>query len=375
MKLLFIFGTRPELIKLAPVITRCGSYNITSFCCSTGQHTDMLEEVINFFNIKIDYNLNVMRHGQSLADLGSRILKELPAVIQSLKPDFVVVHGDTITTFYASLCAYYHKIPIAYIESGLRSHNMLEPFPEEKNRVMTARLATYNFAPTMIAVNNLISEGILGETIIETGNTVIDAIELAKEKIKLPAKSHKSGIKRILVTMHRRENLPEGLISVCQAINKLVESHTDLEFIIPAHKNPVIREILRTQLTKSDRVSVCEALSYGEMIKTLCSTWLVLTDSGGLQEEVPSFEVPVLVLRNTTERPEGIKLGIARLVGTETHKIYDEITNLKNNSANYEKMINHINPYGDGFASDRILSSLINKNKMKNPKTSEVNTI
>ncbi len=332
IKLLFIFGTRPEAIKLAPVIQYAQKVDgIDAITCSTGQHKEMLAQVIDFFNLNIDYCLNVMTSNQSLSDLTSKLSQRLDHVITQVKPDWVIVQGDTTTCFVGSLIAFYHKTKVAHVEAGLRTYNLHSPFPEELNRQLVSKIANIHFAPTKLAEQNLLSEGVDKKKVLVTGNTVIDAIQIAKSKVFWKDAWQKNiGVvkdlieqssKYFLLTVHRRENQGEGMLSIFSAIKVLAESSPSIHFIFPVHLSPKVRESAYALLRGMDNIHLVEPLGYDEMVYCLKHCFLVLTDSGGIQEEAPAFGKPILVLRNTTERPEGVEAGVAKLIGTDEDDI------------------------------------------------------
>ena len=361
-----IFGTRPEAIKMAPVILKLNkddSFN--SMVAVTAQHRDMLDQVLHLFNIQPDYDLNIMAQNQSLFDITSKALLGLEAVLTTAKPDIVLVHGDTTTTFAAALAAFYLNIPVAHVEAGLRTHNLRSPFPEELNRKLTGSIATIHFAPTRLAKNNLLAEGTDETRIYVTGNTVIDAlIQTVRSDYSFkgtPFEDFKFENKRlILVTTHRRENLGAPMRHVYKALKALTEEFSDVEIIFPVHKNPKVRDIVAQELGNVDKVHLIEPLDYQPFANLMAKSTLIMTDSGGLQEEAPALGKPVLVLRDTTERPEAIDAGTVKLVGTDFEPIFTAAKLLLTDQKEYLKMSNAQNPYGDGHASDRIVSILKN---------------
>ena len=356
----FILGTRPELIKLAPLIiefkkNRC----INTRVIFTGQHREMLQQVLEIFQIKPDKDLDIMQPKQSLEYITCETIKSISYELRSHKPDLVILQGDTTTAFSSALAAFYQMIPIVHVEAGLRTDNILEPFPEEVNRRLISQISTLNFAPTDISKRNLELSGI--KNIFVTGNTIIDAIELVKDKLKPFKIKNKNNIdKLILMTVHRRENLGDKLLSIIQAIKKTLLDHKNIGFFIPMHLNPLVRDTLIEYLGKHERVFLSEPLDYLSLLSVMKSSYFVLTDSGGIQEEAPSLGKPVLVIRNTTERLEGIKSGNAKLIGTNAKKISFEIDNLLRDKKLYKKMSKAQNPYGDGNASKRILNYCLN---------------
>jgi UDP-N-acetylglucosamine 2-epimerase (non-hydrolysing) len=368
MKLLIIFGTRPEAIKMAPVINALKECpEIKSKICVTAQHREMLDQVLNLFEIKPDYDLDIMKKGQSLTDITNVMLNEIGLVIQEVKPDIVLVHGDTTTTFVASLAAFYQQIKVAHIEAGLRTGNIYSPWPEEANRRLTTTLTNYHFAPTEGAKQNLIQEGVDINSITVTGNTVIDALFTITEKIistcfsgqlleQLPFLNNSSVPKIVLITGHRRENFGQGFEEICQAIHELSKKHTDVKFIYPVHLNPNVREPVNRLLSNLYNVHLIEPQDYLPFVKLMNASYLILTDSGGIQEEAPSLGKPVLVMRDTTERPEALEAGTVKLVGTRHKSIISEVSKLLTNSSEYKKMARAHNPYGDGNACKKIIN-------------------
>jgi len=377
IKTLFIFGTRPEAIKLAPVILKCkehkDKFNIK--VCVTAQHREMLDEVLNLFNIKPDYDLNIMKDNQSLFDITSIGLRKLEKVINEVKPDIVIVQGDTTTAFVASLVAYYLKVKIAHIEAGLRTEDKFNPFPEEMNRRLVDCLADFYFAPTEWARNNLIKEGFNERKIFVIGNTAIDALLLSVEQLKdkniqfrIEQKFKRGyGIifnkrKTILVTAHRRESFGKHFESICYGLKRIIEKNLNTQIIYPVHLNPNVQKPVREILTTSDRIYLIKPLNYLSFVWLMMKSYLVLTDSGGIQEESPSLGKPVLVMRRKTERPEGIEAGVAKLVGVNSEFIFQATSELLEDENLYQKMAKISNPYGDGKAAERIahiLSSLV----------------
>jgi UDP-N-acetylglucosamine 2-epimerase (non-hydrolysing) len=373
LKILVVFGTRPEAIKMAPVIKELEKEKTIDLkVCVTAQHREMLDQVLDLFEIKPDYDLNIMKKNQDLYDITSNVLLKLKGVLNDFKPDIVLVHGDTTTTFAASLAAFYKKIKIAHIEAGLRTYDLYSPFPEEANRELTGILVNYHFAPTENAKNNLIKEGKNSKNIIVTGNTVIDALFLAVEKIEnnknlkekieknLNLKLKKSVInsKFILVTGHRRENFGEGFLNICEALKEIAVKNPDINIVYPVHLNPNVQKPVREILSDIENVFLIEPLAYPEFVYLMKKSYFVITDSGGIQEEGPSFGKPVLVMRNTTERPEAVTVGTVKLVGTDKEKIIKEAQKLIDDKKEYEKMAKAINPYGDSKASERIVKFL-----------------
>ena len=364
MKILSVFGTRPEAIKMAPLLQCLNKQpTIKSIVAVTAQHREMLDQVLQLFNIQPDYDLNLMRHGQTLEDITSAVLKGLAPILDAEKPDMVLVHGDTTTTMAASLSAYYHHIACGHIEAGLRSGDKYAPYPEEINRRITGVLADIHFAPTPLAANNLKREGIAESSIFITGNTVIDALLQATDN---PCSFQGLGLdsvdwhkKIILLTCHRRENWGEPMKQIFTALNDILCRHHDVEAVFPLHKNPQVREIAYQCLGHNKQMHFCEPLDYLPFSHVMKRSHLVITDSGGLQEEAPSLGKPVLVLRTVTERPEAVEAGTALLAGNNYQSVYDATQLLLTNEAAYNEMAHAINPYGDGQAAERITQTLL----------------
>lgn len=374
IKALFVFGTRPEAIKMAPVIREMETENsrFKVVVCVTAQHREMLDQVLKIFEISPDHDLDIMRKNQDLFDVTTNALIGLKDIFKKEKPDIILVQGDTTTAFAAGLAAYYLKIPIAHIEAGLRTYNKYSPFPEEKNRHLLSVLADYHFAPTEWAKSNLLKEGIPEDRIWVTGNTVIDALmavvrsqesevrretfeKYFKEKWNLNLSVDSSNSKLILVTGHRRENFGEGFENICLALKEIAESRKDVIIVYPVHLNPNVQQPVRAILNGKPNIHLIDPLEYEPFVFLMSNAYLILTDSGGIQEEAPSLGKPVLVMRDTSERPEGIEAGSAKLVGTDTEKIVTETQKLLNDKMEYERMAKTINPYGDGQASKRIV--------------------
>jgi UDP-N-acetylglucosamine 2-epimerase (non-hydrolysing) len=368
VKLLSVFGTRPEAIKMAPVIKGIDNISeIQAKICVTAQHRQMLDQVLNLFDLSPDYDLNLMKPGQDLSDITSRVLLGLRSVFSEWRPDMILVHGDTTTTFAASLAAYYEKIPVGHVEAGLRTGNIYSPWPEEMNRRLTGAISAIHFAPTEKARQNLLSEGVRSEFIHVTGNTVIDALLDVAERIS--ADPGLSGAladlfpfldkekKLILVTGHRRENFGQGFENICLALKRL-GTRSDIQILYPVHLNPNVQEPVRRMLSGSSEVYLISPQDYLPFVYLMTRSYLIITDSGGVQEEAPSLGKPVLVMRDTTERPEAVASGTVRLVGTDTDAIVRETENLLDDHAKYENMAMAHNPYGDGYASQRIVEIL-----------------
>lgn len=372
MRTLTVFGTRPEAIKLAPVLTELQKFpEIESRVCVTAQHREMLDQVLKIFEIRPDHDLHLMRPNQSLHQLTADLIVNLEPVLQQEKPDVVITQGDTTTAFVASLAAFYARIKIARVEAGLRTSQKYSPFPEEINRVLADTLADLHFAPTERAKENLLREGISPETIFVTGNTVIDALQQMwarvkaldfQERFPLPkeifSQLERSEKKLVLVTGHRRESFGPEFESICQGLKKIAERNADVVMIYPVHLNPKVRAPVRKILGQTDRVFLIEPLDYEKFVWLMGRAFLMLTDSGGIQEEAPALGKPVLVMRKVTERPEAIEAGTAKLVGTDSEKIFEETQRLLEDQTAYEKMARAVNPFGDGHAAERIVKIL-----------------
>ena len=381
-KVLLVFGTRPEAIKMAPLVMELQKQKerIETVVCVTGQHREMLDQVLEIFDIKPDYDLNIMKRGQDLYDVTARVLTGMREVLKEIEPDIVLVHGDTTTSTAAALAAFYQQIPVGHVEAGLRTHNIYSPWPEEMNRLLTGRLATYHFSPTPLSRNNLIKESINDRNIIVTGNTVIDALYWVVDKIKnnkeldneLESVLSKAGYdvnrldngkKLVLITGHRRENFGDGFINMCTAIKDLTIKHPNVDFVYPMHLNPNVRkpihEVFGEDLSGLKNMFFIEPLEYLSFVYLMEKSSIVLTDSGGIQEEAPGLGKPVLVMRDTTERPEALNAGTVKLVGTDYNKIVNEVSSLIDDKAAYEKMSKAVNPYGDGLACGRIVNALL----------------
>lgn len=377
--MMLVFGTRPEAIKMSPLVKEFQKYpeKFETIVCVTGQHREMLDQVLRIFDIQPDYDLNIMKQGQDLYDVTAKVLIGMRDVLKETRPDIVLVHGDTTTSTAAALAAFYQQIPVGHIEAGLRTHNIYSPWPEEVNRQITGRIATYHFAPTSLSKDNLLQEGISGEQIIVTGNTVIDALYMVVEKIKndgilscelekvLKASGYdisrlSDGRKLVLITGHRRENFGDGFISMCKAIKSLSEKYPEVDFVYPMHLNPNVRKPIHEVFGESQRANLffIEPLEYLSFVYLMEKAAIVLTDSGGIQEEAPGLGKPVLVMRDTTERPEALEAGTVKLVGTDYDKIVNEVSGLLDSQEYYEKMSKAINPYGDGKACSRIVKAL-----------------
>lgn len=381
-KVMLVFGTRPEAIKMAPLVKEFQKQpkRVETVVCVTGQHREMLDQVLKIIDIKPDYDLNIMKQGQDLYDVTARVLTGMRDVLKEVKPDVVLVHGDTTTSTVAALAAFYQQIPVGHVEAGLRTHNIYSPWPEEMNRLLTGRLATYHFSPTPLSRNNLIKESVDDRNIIVTGNTVIDALYWVVDKIKnnkeldneledilskagYDVNRLNNGKKLVLITGHRRENFGDGFINMCTAIKDLTVKYPDLDFVYPMHLNPNVRkpihEVFGENLSGLKNMFFIEPLEYLSFVYLMEKSSIVLTDSGGIQEEAPGLGKPVLVMRDTTERPEALDAGTVKLVGTDYNKIVNEVSSLIDDKAAYEKMSKAVNPYGDGLACGRIVNALL----------------
>ena len=366
LKVMSVFGTRPEAIKMAPVVLELKKYSqIESVVAVTAQHREMLDQVLKLFNIHPDFDLNIMSEGQTLFDITSRALLGLDKVLTAANPDVVLVHGDTTTTFVGALAAYYHQIEVGHVEAGLRTQNKFSPYPEEMNRRLTGALADLNFAPTSTAKENLLREGVDANKIFVTGNTVIDAL-YQTVRADFEFKHVDITKKVILVTTHRRENLGEPMRQVYKALKSIVEEFPDVEIIFPVHKNPKVREVVNEELGKLDRVCLIDPLDYEPFANLMNKATLNLTDSGGVQEEAPALGKPVLVLRDTTERPEAVDAGTVKLIGTNQDTVYESAKILLTNPDEYKKMAEARSPYGDGHAAERIVKALLWRHKILN---------
>lgn len=355
-KVMLVFGTRPEAIKMCPLVKELKTRdNIDVKVCVTGQHKEMLQQVLDCFEVVPDYNLEIMKEKQTLFDITTNIISKIKPVLEKEKPDVVLVHGDTTTTFVTALCAFYMQIPVGHVEAGLRTYNLYSPYPEEFNRQATGIIAKYHFAPTEKAKQNLLNEGKDKNSIYITGNTAIDALKTTVKKDYYNEIFDWVGNDRlIMLTAHRRENLGKPLENIFNAVNRISKEYNDIKIVYPVHKNPIIREIASKIFAGNEKIKLIEPLEVLDFHNFLAKSYLILTDSGGIQEEAPSLGKPVLVLRDTTERPEGIDAGTLKLVGTKEENIYNNIKILLDNKDEYEKMSKASNPYGDGFASKRI---------------------
>lgn len=380
-KVLLVFGTRPEAIKMAPLVKEFQKYasDFETIVCVTGQHREMLDQVLAIFDIKPNYDLNIMKKGQDLYDVTARVLVGMRDVLTECQPDVVLVHGDTTTSTAAAIAAFYQQIPVGHVEAGLRTHNIYSPWPEEMNRQITGRIATYNFAPTPLSCENLLKEGVDDKKITVTGNTVIDALYWVVNKIKNDVVLNEElkqilakvgydterlvdGRKLVLITGHRRENFGDGFINMCSAIRDLKNKYPEVDFVYPMHLNPNVREAIHEvfgkDLSNLGNMFFIEPLEYLSFIYLMEKATIVLTDSGGIQEEAPGLGKPVLVMRDTTERPEALSAGTVKFVGTNYDKIVNEVCTLLDNEMEYEKMSKAVNPYGDGLACSRIVNYL-----------------
>ena len=378
---MLVFGTRPEAIKMAPLVKEFEKHadEFQTIVCVTGQHRQMLDQVLQLFDITPDYDLNIMKQGQDLYDVTARVLTGMRDVLKEAQPDVVLVHGDTTTSTAAALAAFYQQIPVGHVEAGLRTHNIYSPWPEEMNRQLTGRMATYNFAPTPLSQQNLLREAVAEESIVVTGNTVIDALYWVVNKIKTDAALNSElqnllaqagydvnrlndGKKLVLITGHRRENFGDGFINMCTAIRDLTQKYPDVDFVYPMHLNPNVRkpihEVFGEDLSNLGNMFFIEPLEYLSFVYLMEKSTIVLTDSGGIQEEAPGLGKPVLVMRDTTERPEALEAGTVKLVGTDYNKIVSEVSLLLDDQAHYDAMSKAVNPYGDGLACGRIIEAL-----------------
>lgn len=380
-KIMLVFGTRPEAIKMAPLVKEFQKHPDTfqTIVCVTGQHREMLDQVLNIFDIRPDFDLNIMKQGQDLYDVTARVLTGMRDVLREAQPDVVLVHGDTTTSTAAALAAFYQQIPVGHVEAGLRTHNILSPWPEEMNRQITGRIASYHFAPTALSRQNLLQENVDDTNITVTGNTVIDALYWVVDRIKndrsLDAELEEvlrhagydvnrlaDGRPLVLITGHRRENFGDGFINMCTAIKQLTERYPNVDFVYPMHLNPNVRrpihEVFGDDLSNLGNMYFIEPLEYLSFVYLMEKSTIVLTDSGGIQEEAPGLGKPVLVMRDTTERPEALEAGTVKLVGTDREKIFNEVSTLLDDAAAYARMSQAVNPYGDGLACSRIVERL-----------------
>ena len=380
-KVMLVFGTRPEAIKMAPLVKELQRYpnDFKTIVCVTGQHREMLDQVLNLFEITTDYDLNIMKQGQDLYDVTARVLVGMRDVLKEAQPDVVLVHGDTTTSTAAALAAFYQQIPVGHVEAGLRTHNIYSPWPEEMNRLITGRIATYHFSPTPLSKENLLRENVAENAITVTGNTVIDALYMVVDKIKnntalsdelaallktagYDTSRLANGKKLVLITGHRRENFGYGFINICTAIKDLTQKYPDVDFVYPMHLNPNVRkpihEVFGEDLSNLGNMFFIEPLEYLSFVYLMEQSTIVLTDSGGIQEEAPGLGKSVLVMRDTTERPEALEAGTVKLVGTNYDKIVSEVSRLLDDAEYYDTMSKAVNPYGDGLACGRIIETL-----------------
>lgn len=380
-KVMLVFGTRPEAIKMAPLVKEFQKHpeQFKTIVCVTGQHREMLDQVLNLFEIIPDYDLNIMKQGQDLYDVTARVLVGMRDVLKEAKPDVVLVHGDTTTSTTAALAAFYQQIPVGHVEAGLRTHNIYSPWPEEMNRLITGRIATYHFSPTPLSKENLLKENVAESAITVTGNTVIDALYMVVDKIKKNSTLSNelatllktagydtsrlaNGKKLVLITGHRRENFGDGFINMCTAIKDLTEKYPEVDFVYPMHLNPNVRkpihEVFGDDLSNLGNMFFIEPLEYLSFVYLMEQSTIVLTDSGGIQEEAPGLGKPVLVMRDTTERPEALEAGTVKLVGTNYDRIVGEVSRLLDDKEYYDTMSRAVNPYGDGLACGRIVNTI-----------------
>lgn len=379
-RIMLVFGTRPEAIKMAPLVKEFQKYpdKFQTIVCVTGQHREMLDQVLHIFEIRPDYDLNIMKQGQDLYDVTARVLIGMRDVLKEAQPDVVLVHGDTTTSTAAALAAFYQQIPVGHVEAGLRTHNIYSPWPEEMNRQITGRIATFHFSPTLLSRKNLLAEGVKEEQITVTGNTVIDALYMVVDKIKkdmeldcelegilrhsgYDVQRLAQGKKMVLITGHRRENFGDGFISMCRAIQALTLKYPDVDFVYPMHLNPNVRkpihQVFGEDLANLGNMFFIEPLEYLSFVYLMEKSFLVLTDSGGIQEEAPGLGKPVLVMRDTTERPEALDAGTVKLVGTDYDRIVSEVSALLEDVEYYDRMSKAVNPYGDGHACEKIIQT------------------
>ena len=382
-KIMLVFGTRPEAIKMAPLIKEFQKHpeSFETIVCVTGQHREMLDQVLEIFDITPDQDLNIMKQGQDLYDVTSRVLTGMRDILKESNPDIVLVHGDTTTSTSAALASFYQQIPVGHVEAGLRTHNIYSPWPEEMNRQLTGRIATYHFAPTPLSRENLLKENVAESSIVVTGNTVIDALYMVVDKIKSDDGMARrlndelleagydtgrlcDGMNLVLITGHRRENFGEGFFNMCRAIKTLTEKYPDVDFVYPMHLNPNVRkpihDVFGEDLSVYGNIFFIEPLEYLSFVYLMEKSYIVLTDSGGIQEEAPGLGKPVLVMRDTTERPEALNAGTVKLVGSDYNKIIWEVSSLIEDASAYEKMSRAVNPYGDGQSCQRIYNYLLN---------------
>jgi len=359
IKVMPIFGTRPEAIKMAPVVHALSAdENFELVITVTAQHREMLDQFLQFFEMQPRYDLNIMREGQTLADITSRAVEGIDKVLRDEKPDLVLVQGDTTTAFVGALVAYYHKIPCGHIEAGLRTGDKFAPFPEEINRKLIGAIADLHFAPTLRAKQNLLREGVPERSIFVTGNTVVDALLWTLQRLPEPNRTNE-GQRMILVTAHRRENWGEPMERICKALRRIADKFPDVQIVFPMHKNPVVREVAYRVMGDHDRIKLCEPPDYFEFVRLMRDSYLIVTDSGGVQEEAPTLGKPVLVLREKTERPEAVEAGVVKVIGTDEERIVAEVSRLLSDEGAYRTMQRPVNPYGDGKAAMRIKQAIL----------------
>lgn len=360
MRILVVFGTRPEAIKMCPLVKELKTRpNLATFVCVTGQHRQMLDQVLETFDVEPDFDLSIMKEKQTLFDVTCNVLTSIKSVLEEVKPDVVLVHGDTSTTFATALACFYLQIPVGHVEAGLRTYDIYSPYPEEFNRQAVSIISQYNFAPTQMSKDNLLRAGYKEESIYITGNTAIDALQTTvRKEYTHPELDWAKESRLIMITAHRRENLGQPMHNMFRAIRRIIDEYTDIKAIYPIHMNPVVRDAAQQELGDCDRIHIIEPLDVLDFHNFLARSYLIITDSGGIQEEAPSLGKPVLVMRNTTERPEGIAAGTLKLVGTDEKVIYEAFKTLLEDQGEYEKMSKASNPYGDGLASKRIADIL-----------------
>ncbi len=379
VKVMSVFGTRPEAIKMAPLVIELEKNpNIESIVCVTAQHRQMLDQVLEIFNIKPDYDLNIMKERQTLVGITARVLEGLDEVIKEAKPDIVLVHGDTSTSFVGALAAFYNQTMVGHVEAGLRTYDIYSPFPEEMNRCLTGRIAKMHFSPTIKNKNNLLKENVCEDNIFITGNTVIDAMKTTVREDFVFKTDVINNIdfksKRVItMTAHRRENLGEPLENICRAVKRLVEKYEDVEFVYPIHMNPAVRETVNKIIGNLDRVNIIEPINVDELHNLMARSYMIMTDSGGIQEEAPSLAKPVLVLRKETERPEAVEAGTVKLAGVREEDIFEMACELLDDKIAYDKMAHSANPYGDGNASLRIIDAILYKFGINNERPIDYN--
>ena len=379
VKVMSVFGTRPEAIKMAPLVIELQKNpNIESIVCVTAQHRQMLDQVLEIFDIKPDYDLNIMKERQTLVGITARVLEGLDDVIKEAKPDIVLVHGDTSTSFVGALAAFYNQTMVGHVEAGLRTYDIYSPFPEEMNRNLTGRIATMHFSPTVQNKNNLLKENVSEENIFITGNTVIDAMKttVKEDYVFQTELLNKIDFKKrrvVTMTAHRRENLGKPLENICNAVKRLVEKYDDIEFVYPIHMNPAVRETVNSIIGGMDRVNIIEPINVDELHNLMARSYMIMTDSGGIQEEAPSLAKPVLVLRKETERPEAVEAGTVKIAGVDEEVIFGMACELLDDKNAYDKMAHSANPYGDGNASLRIIDAILYKFGINNKRPEDYN--